>query len=74
MHKLRLDIDALAVESYATDDHARWADVGTVKAHQDAADAADDAADDARRAATNPSECPTCDTCQGPNCRDGAEA
>jgi ferredoxin len=47
MKKLRLSLDALAVESFRTEDSARrWA--GTVEAH---------------RANTDASNCATCDTC-----------
>jgi hypothetical protein len=67
MHKLRLDIDALAVDSFEID-QTLWAEAGTVRAHQDAGDAAGKAAEDARRAATAASNCATCDTCVGETC------
>jgi hypothetical protein len=53
MKKLRLSLDALAVESFdANDTFRHWA--GTVEARDDDTDA---------------SNCPTCDTCQGDNCK-----
>lgn len=52
MKKLRLNLDALAVETFGTEVAARrWA--GTVEAHA---------------AGTDPSNCATCETCVGDNC------
>ncbi|HEX8692825.1 MAG TPA: hypothetical protein VF746_10420 [Longimicrobium sp.] len=72
MAKLRLDLDALEVESFEALCEGLHVP-GTVKANQDAGDRAGDAADDARDAATyTPScgktACATCYTCFGPNC------
>jgi hypothetical protein len=50
--KLRLSLDALAVETFGTEETPRrWA--GTVKAHD---------------AETDASNCATCETCVGDNC------
>jgi hypothetical protein len=54
MKKLRLSLDALAVETFETYP-ALTLPVGTVRAREEDTDA---------------SNCKTCDTCVGPNCRD----
>ncbi|HEX8692828.1 MAG TPA: hypothetical protein VF746_10435 [Longimicrobium sp.] len=69
MAKLRLDLDALKVESFEALCEGPHV-LGTVRANQDAGDRAGDAADAARDAATcfgiscQPSYCESCDTCE----------
>ena len=69
MAKLRLDLDALEVESFEIGSAGPRAP-GTVWANQNADDRAKDAADNARTAATcfgiscQPSYCESCDTCK----------
>ncbi|HEX8692829.1 MAG TPA: hypothetical protein VF746_10440 [Longimicrobium sp.] len=73
MAKLRLDLDALKVESFEALCEGLHVP-GTVRANQDAGDRAGDAADAARDAATNagptcaPSNCSACGTCYERNC------